>query len=366
MHRFLIVIVCLVLCFRANSAQHPAPRRQAENLIIVTLDGLRWQEFFRGADETLIDKKAGGVTDVDALRKVYWKERAEDRRMALFPFIWGTVIKEGQVFGDPGKNAAAKLTNGLKFSYPGYSEMFCGVADERVDANKPINNPNPSVLEYLNGLPAFKDRVTACCTWDIFPYIFRSSQNHLKVIAGWSPALQQPLTDKQRYLLHLATNMPRYWGDNAFDVFTMELAEEELIHHHPRVLYIGLGETDEWAHGRRYDLYLNSARNSDRFIANLWQKLQTLPQYAGKTSLLITTDHGRGATRIDWTDHGKDVPQAEYVWIALMGPDTPALGIRENVQATQSQIAATIAKLVGEDFSKANGKAAEPLPDIRR
>src|ERR1043166_715073 len=146
MRHFFMMIVCLICCLSANSAQSP-PARHTENLIIVTLDGLRWQEFFRGADETLIDKKNGGVPNVDALRRAYWRETAEERRAALFPFIWGTLAKEGQVFGDPSKNAAAKLTNGLKFSYPGYSEMFCGIADERVDANKPINNPNPSVLE---------------------------------------------------------------------------------------------------------------------------------------------------------------------------------------------------------------------------
>src|SRR5688572_5264252 len=81
-------------------------------------------------------------------------------------------------------------------------------------------------------------------------------------------------------------------------------------------------------HGRRYDLYLDAANNSDRYLAELWQTLQKMPQYMGKTSLIVTTDHGRGDTRVDWTDHGKNVPLAEYIWIAVLGPDTPALGAR--------------------------------------
>ena len=84
-----------------------------------------------------------------------------------------------------------------------------------------------------------------------------------------------------------------------------------------------------------------------------------------KTSLVITTDHGRGTTRINWTDHGKDVPLAEFIWIAVMGPDTPALGVRENIETTQSQVAATIAYLLGEDFSTASPKAAAALPEAR-
>src|SRR5262249_4369130 len=145
-----------------------------------------------------------------------------------------------------------------------------------------------------------------------------------------------------------------------------EFAREHLIRHKPRVMYIGLGETDEWGHGRRYDLYLDAARNSDRYLAELWQLLQKLPEYKDKTSLLITTDHGRGDSRIDWTDHGRKTPSAEFIWIALIGPDTPAGGLRENVETTQSQVAATIAHLLGEDFVSASPKSAPPLPGVMR
>ncbi len=76
----------------------------------------------------------------------------------------------------------------------------------------------------------------------------------------------------------------------------------------------------------------------------------------------MTTDHGRGPTRADWTDHGKGVPGAELVWVGVLGPDTPALGEREAVEVTQGQVAATIARLVGEDLNAASPRAAPPLP----
>jgi hypothetical protein len=91
-----------------------------------------------------------------------------------------------------------------------------------------------------------------------------------------------------------------------------------------------------------------------------------MPEYRDKTSLIVTTDHGRGNTRVDWTDHGKNVPLAEFTWIAVLGPDTPALGVRADVETTQSQVAATIAHLLGEDFALASPKAALPLPDVRQ
>jgi arylsulfatase A-like enzyme len=200
------------------------------------------------------------------------------------------------------------------------------------------------------------------CTWDVFPSIFRAKRSGLPVHAGWVPLPGEKLTDRELELNEAMGLVPRYWPDNTFDVFTMGAARSALERRKPRVLYVGLGETDEWGHARRYDLYLDAARNSDRFLAETWDRLQRDPQYKDKTALLVTTDHGRGMTRADWTDHGKAVPGAEYVWVMVMGPDTPPRGERENVEVTQSQVAATVAGLLGEDFTAANPRAAKPLP----
>ncbi|MBY0525102.1 MAG: alkaline phosphatase family protein [Gemmataceae bacterium] len=335
--------------------------RKAENVLVVTLDGLRWQEIFGGADEVLLHEKQG-VKDLPDLKRRYWKDTAAARREALMPFLWGTVVKQGQLFGNPTRQAAARSTNGLKFSYPGYSELFCGLVDPRIDSNAKKDNPNLSVLEYLNDRPGFRGRVEAVCTWDVFPSIFRVKQSGLPVHAGWEPLKGEKLTDRERHVNEWLERMPRYWKDNSFDVFAMEAARSAVERRKPRVLYIGLGETDEWGHGRRYDLYLDAAHKADRFLAETWRMLQELPQYKDKTALIVTTDHGRGSTREDWTDHGKNVPGAEFVWIAVMGPDTPSLGDRENVNATQTQVAATIAALIGQDFNAASKQAAKPLP----
>jgi hypothetical protein len=101
---------------------------------------------------------------------------------------------------------------------------------------------------------------------------------------------------------------------------------------------------------------------ADRFIERIWNVAQGLPAYRGTTALLITTDHGRGATTKDWSDHGKDVPAAEDTWFAAIGAGVPALGVRKDLTVTTSQLAATIAMLLGEDFQKANPAAAKPLP----
>jgi hypothetical protein len=364
MPRLALSIAVLIGCIFAVSA--PAQEKfRTENVIVVTLDGFRFQEFFGGADETLLNKQFGGVKDIEGLKERYWRKSAEERRAVLLPFFWGTIAKDGQIFGDRSRKATTRITNGLKFSYPGYSEMFCGFADPAINSNAKKPNPNLSVLEFLHNKPGYKDRVAAFCTWDVFPSIFRSERNGLKVHHSWEPIKDEPLSDRQRAINDMLAKLPRYWPDNTFDLVSMEFAREHIRRHGPKVLYIGLGETDEWGHGRRYDLYLGAANNSDKFLAELWQTLQKMPQYKDKTTLIVTTDHGRGDTRVDWIDHGKSVPLAEFIWIAVLGPDTPALGVRENIETTQSQVAATIAHMLGEDFVAASPKAAAPLPGVR-
>lgn len=334
----------------------------AKNVVVVTLDGFRWQEFFEGADDALMNAEFGGVKDIGGLKRRFAKDTPAARREALLPFIWGTVAKQGQVFGDPAKKSLATITNGLKFSYPGYSELFCGVADPRINSNAKRENPNLSVFEFLNGRPGFQGKVEIACTWDVFPSIFRTQTSKLPVHNGWEPIKAENLTDREKTLNATMEALPRYWPDNAYDVFTMGAAASALERRKPRVLYVGLGETDEWAHGRRYDLYLDSAHKADRYLADLWAWLQAEPQYKDQTALLVVCDHGRGKTRVDWTDHGKTVPGAEFIWMAAMGPGVPGLGVREGVLVTQNQVAATVASLVGEDFLTAVPAAGKPLP----
>src|SRR5262249_35024247 len=110
---------------------------------------------------------------------------------------------------------------------------------------------------------------------------------------------------------------------------------------HPRALFVGYGETDDWAHERRYDLYLQSAHNVDSLVAELWHTMQASPEYRGKTTFIMLADHGRGATARDWTDHGRNVDHAEQIWLAMWGAGVAARGeVRDTV--TQSQVAATV------------------------
>ena len=214
----------------------------------------------------------------------------------------------GRSSATPLPAALARLTNGLLFSYPGYSEMFAGKADPRIDSNNKVPNPNVTVLEWLNKRPGFEGRVAAFGSWDVLPSILNTERSRIPVGSGWM-AVPNPTTDRERAINQLAADLPRHWDYGPLDAPVVYAAIETLRTRKPRVLYVMLGEGDEWAHQGRYDLYLDATFRADRFIERIWTTVQAIPEYAGRTSLVLTTDHGRGATTTDWTNHGRDVPR---------------------------------------------------------
>jgi hypothetical protein len=354
----LLRVVAVVLAVLAGIAL-TAAQSGAPNVIIVTIDGLRWQEFFGGAQREYFKRDKNGSGGPAEQR--FWKDDADGRRMALLPFVWSVVAAKGQVFGDDSARSRAGVTNGLWFSYPGYSEMFTGAADARIDSNNKIPNPNVTVLEWLNKRLGFAGRVAAFGSWDVLPSILNVERSGIPVGTSWQP-VARPGTDRDRAINQLAADLPRYWDYGPFDAPIVYAALETMRTQRPRVLYVMLGEGDEWAHEGKYDLYLDATRRADAFIQRIWEAAQSIDGYAGHTSLVLTTDHGRGDSVKDWSDHGRDVPAAERTWIAVMGPAVPALGVRKDVRVSTSQIAATIAALVGEDFRAAAPRAAAPLP----
>jgi hypothetical protein len=343
------------------AAAPPAPAtRQTANVILITTDGLRGQEVFTGAEERLIAKESG-VAEPDALRREFWRETPEARREALLPFLWTVVAREGQLYGNAARGSWARVTNGHNFSYPGYNELLSGAPDPRIDSNDKRPNPNITVLEWLNGREAYRGRVAAFCSWDVFPFIINRERSGVLVNAGWDPVADRGRSDLAMLNRLLADTTPAADGVR-HDSFTFAAALEHLRAEKPRVMYLGLGETDDWAHAGRYDRYLESAHRFDRFVGELWQELQRTEGYRGRTSLVITTDHGRGTGPEDWKSHGEKIPASQNIWIAVLGPDTPASGERTNVDpVTQSQVAPTVAALLGEAYRAPGPGAAAPI-----
>jgi hypothetical protein len=364
-HACCALLVLLATLVGSAQAQIPAPLK-TRNIVLIVSDGLRWQEIFTGADPTLLDEAHGGIWDKEAdLKKEFWRADPQERRQLLFPFLWGTVAKRGQIFGNQTKGSIARVTNGLAFSYPGYNEMTTGHPDPRINSNEYGPNPNISVFEWLNGQSGLHGRVAIHATWATFKDIFNVQRSKLPLVVGWDAPYSGQLTPQQQLLNRLYATTTRFDGEDVYDAFMQVPLLQSFAHNRPRVLFVGYGETDNWAHQGRYDLVLHSAHGFDHFVEELWNTLQALPQYKDQTTFIITTDHGRGGGLNEWKEHGVEEKGSENIWIAVMGPDTAPLGERSHIaEVHQAQIAATVAAFIGKDYRQGVPEAAPPLTEV--
>lgn len=361
-HMMLRGLIALWAALAPMTALAEAPA-EGQRLILVTMDGTRWQEVFRGADKALVAEPKFTHPD--------WKETVEKawaRPADLMPFLHGLPAQGGVLYGNRDAGECMGLTNAMWFSYPGYNEILTGKADPAITSNDKIWNRNVTFLEWLHRRPGFAGAVRVYGTWDVFPHIINDKRSGV------------PVNVEMGSMLPTETR-------------TMRLAQEALrAAAGLRVLYVALGDTDEFAHEGDYAQYLSSMNRDDDFIAELWRMAQADPAWRGRTTLIVTTDHGRGrAPGAAWTEHGSaesvrldpagftipdpaGFPGSEEIWMAAIGPGVRAPSAKPATQSAaksaaksaacllQNQIAASALTALGEDWRAFDARAGAPLP----
>lgn len=335
-------------------------------VILVTLDGARAEEIFGGLDTAIVASqlKPPQRLDDQPIYKRYWAATPEERRAKLLPFFWGTLMREhGSVAGNAALGSRVHLTNHQWFSYPGYAEMLLGRAhDDTITSNDPDRNPYPTVLEFLERKAGLtREQVALFASWDVFNAIGEHSEGALTINAGFEAFASPDSGIRGLSALQFATPTP--WDSVRHDAYTFRFAMDHIARHRPRVVYLALGETDDWAHEGRYDRVLEAYTRTDQFLKELWTWIEAQPDYRGRTRVIITTDHGRGRTPADWRNHGKDVAGAGETWMAFVSPQMPQRGEwRDQPTVTTSQVAATLVAWMGFDWKAFDPAAAPPVP----
>ena len=347
-----LVLAALVSCNKGDND----PR-----LVIITFDGLRWQEVFGGADPELAQNPKF-VGNLNELKSKYLRETPEERREALLPFLWSYAPQHGYLLGNRHKGSLMQLSNTMNFSYPGYSEMFCGWADdERINYNDPIPNPNQSVLEVVNADLRYKGKVMLYSSWESIRFAVNNDRGGFPGSSGHEPGY--PDTEVIRLMQDVDAGTPD-WGfgsSERLDCITFGLAMETLTKEHPKVFYVGFGDTDEFAHSGAYDKYLDAAHWTDLYIRRIVEYCESQPFYKGKTTYLLLCDHGRGRGP-GFRSHGESVRGSNETWFIAFGKGVPVLGeTSDNGVFYNKQLAATIADILGVDFTPGNGEKCQPF-----
>lgn len=327
------------------------PKGKTKNVIVLSLDGYRWQELFDGADSALIHNSRYTSDSAWTFDK-YWAETPRERREKLMPFTWNYIAKRGQIYGNRNLGNKVDVKNTYWFSYPGRSETWIGYFDSALNSNAKVNNPNINVMEFINQQSGYEGKVAAFASWDVVAWILNRERNGLLVNIWGEDVKGTNLTELQKEANAFQHMAPDPWGKGErIDASTYLMSKAYLKAQHPRLLYIDFGDPDVFAHAGMYTQYLDAAHKTDLMIKDLWEYLQSDPFYKDQTTLMVLTDHGRGVGP-QWTDHGSGAAGSGETYLMVLGPDSKPLGeVSKPMQIYQDQFAQTIAHLLGFHFA---------------
>ena len=355
-------LIISALFFSACTSKEEIYGDNAQNLIIITTDGFRWQEVFKGMDSLIAVNSKFNEGDSSYIFENYWGDNESERRKKLMPFLWKTIADEGQIYGNRNYSNHVDNANPYWFSYPGYNEIFTGYPDTAINSNDYKANPHVTVLEFLNQQEKLKNKVAAFCAWDAFDRILNEQRSGVPVFSAFDSIGGINPTGNEKLINSMLQSSYKPWlTAESQDVFVHYAAMDYLKNKKPRVLYIAYGETDEWAHAGKYRSYLDAGKQVDAWIKEIWDFVQSDAQYKNKTTIFIAVDHGRGdLKKEEWTSHNSKIADSHQMWFAVMGSGIKKLGeMKEPMQLYQKQFAQTFAKILGYTYEASHPIAEE-------
>lgn len=293
-------------------------------VVIVTLDGVRWQEIFLGTDPVL-------------------SGRPVRPPRAIAPNLDRLAREEGTGVGAPGRSTIR--ASGPNFvSLPGYVELLGGRAALHCQDNDCRGAVAPTLLdEALSG----GAKVAAFGSWErLARAVTMHTPPRFTVSCGRGDD----------------DSIEPYPGSGGFrpDRFTAEASLAYLTTERPDVLFVGLGEPDEYAHRRDYAGYVAAITFADAFIGRLRQALDAMGDRGRRTHLFVTADHGRAG---DFADHGGFAPESGRVWLVASGPSFASrgltFGLREHFLADVVPTARVVLGLSPDPSARAGTPIAE-------
>ena len=344
-----LLFVALLFPISYSYAQSP---HKTKNVVVILIDGYRWQELFHGADFDLLNDKKYNPDDSLQRFKKFWSDNLDGRRKKLMPFAWNYIAKHGQLYGNRDLGNNVNVMNPYWFSYPGRAEILSGFVDTAINSNEYESNPNTNVLEFINAQKEYEGKMVTFACWGATGRCLHKDKSSMLINVPWENIQGNDLTETEILANEMQHFIPKIWGDDErLDANVYALAKSYILARHPKVTYLDFGDTDEYAHEGKYEYYLNDIFNLDAMIEKLWNLMQQDKFYKNNTTFFIVPDHGRGVGP-QWTDHGSGTPHSNETWFMALGPDIKPMGeMKTKEQIFQTQYAKTIAVLLGFEYN---------------
>ncbi|MDB4969683.1 MAG: uncharacterized protein JWN44_5372 [Myxococcales bacterium] len=328
------------------------PSGRTRNVVIVTIDGVRWQEIFGGID--VARARNAGMSACDVV------EGAE-----LTPNLHRHFAGGGVVIGAPGYGEM--IASGPNFvSLPGYEEIFTGRASSCTSNSCDHIAETTLVDELREELQLSVEQIAVITSWPTIERAAAADDHAITMSVGRHGGATRDLlrvTARASRILDDGGDADAYpgWLGYRADRYTAALALDYIVARRPRFMFIGLGDTDEYAHRRNYAGYVSALRAADEVVGELMDRLATLGEYGRETTVIVTTDHGRAA---NFASHGGDAPESRRVWLFAAGGAVPALGFADGSRVTRlADIAPTVRRWMGLHADSAGG-AGSPVAEL--
>lgn len=315
-----MTLVTVVLsCAPSASLRHPesarAPSRHDAHrtVIVIALDGVRWQDVFLGVDPVLADRYRVPPGDrVDAAR--------------LVPSLHRLMTESGAAVGAPSAGPSMHASGPNFVSLPGYMEMLTGRADTGCTTNRCGTVALSTIADDVARAAA--GEVAVVTSW---PRILRAaSANPSSIVASAGrhggvgrEVLERDVDVAVSIRQGEAAGPAPGRRDFRPDARTEEVALAYLESRVPAFLFVGLGDTDEYGHKDDYRGYLRALSRADAFVGRIAEWVARRNGAGFPATLFVTTDHGR--SNAFWS-HGAKQPESSRVWLVAAGAGIAARG----------------------------------------
>ncbi|MBI4925008.1 MAG: alkaline phosphatase family protein [Bdellovibrio sp.] len=300
----------VILLFFAITSTLACLATEQKNVILVTFDGVRWKEVFYGIDSKISGGKSGNI----------------------FYYLWADLDLKGITLGNRYLGTEVKVTGPTAVSLPTYQNIMLGRVQlsclkNECDRIKEETLPE-RIKRELNLNPL---EVATIASWDAIPRAVEHIEGSTFVNAGIQP-ITDGTDDPDLIRLNEAQQKdpPTQWHWARLDKHTMAQALRYLKVHKPRFLFVSLNDTDEWGHLGKYEEYVETLKSYDIWLKELSDTLEQMGEYGKNTTLIVTTDHGRGEGD-DWKHHAASIADSMYIWIYGQSPYTRGRDTRVNI-----------------------------------
>ncbi|HXH76453.1 MAG TPA: sulfatase-like hydrolase/transferase [Bacteriovoracaceae bacterium] len=304
-----------------------------QNVIFITWDGVRPEDFFSGRNDSSIS------TEPASFLGKFHKEYAP----------------QGIVLGDEASSSSMSVSNDSNISFPAYLSMMNGIYTDYCHLNQItpecLRNPIETLPErVLREKTLDKSKVAVFASWDRIKDAAESTKDSLVVSAG-PVEFHDPnfpgAHDEINRKMHENINEWHYKNGERDDASTFNHAMTYIRNNQPKFIWIYLVETDDQAHGNNYPGYVRTINENEQKLEEVISTLSMMGEYGKNTSIVITTDHGRGQGPLGWMHHGNTHPASRKVWAFIKGPATKGLGNLKNTHYSHLNLRPTMERFMG-------------------